>query len=873
MKFLLALFLCATPVKAQILTSTATPFGQKLAYLQLQGQVKALTSGKPTITGQPIYQGGICFADTSCQFTAGLTTTSTLGWSQITGFPTGCTLPNVVTTVGTTLTCQEPSNVTGTANTITGSITESQVTNLTTDLAGKVSKTGDTMTGPLILNGSSLTITTSNLVLGTTSSSIYIGTYPFINLNTSQIGTDGQNLFFGFNAGTNTLSNFSNGGSGNIGIGTNVMSNCTAAGGPPSCIENVGLGIFAMTSNTSGWENVAVGYEAMFSNTSGDQNNAQGGLAMAFNTTGSSNSALGNSAMYGNTTGGNDTAIGWSAMGANPPTTNDACTAIGSNAMFSGTFDQQNVAIGYAAEFSGLTTSADVAVGRDALFNSLIGANTAIGHKSLRSTTNGIVNTALGYQSGETDIPANANVNGSSNTYIGGYAGAGTSATINNSTALGYLAKVTASNTLVLGSTSPATQIAIGTTSALSGTLVDIKVATNHHWAFQDGSGAPQIVSFNDAKGTVLGQIDAAPLALNAGSGQKVGINTLTPATQLDVNGNAQFGSGVNKSTFSTTGALTMASGAQITGNVTGNLTGTASNVTTNANLTGPVTSVGNATTIAGPVPQAAVNLSTVTTAFTTKASSGTNADLSQFNGTGGAITISTSATVTSSFTVLGNLGAGTSAAAGPFDVEASGNFSTFIGTQTSPGVIYNRQLIVGGNAGSGGVFVTGAASNTGGFGFLQSMTRGSEIQGLRDGDNTHTGLLVLTSNGTPVNVTAMTIKGNGNVGIGITPTSALSVQGIATSSTTTPTVSCTAGSPAMTVGSTSQAGSYTAGALATGCTVSFATTFPKAPFCLCQASANLVVWASATATNSLTCTSATAMTGDTINYFCWGPP
>ncbi len=41
---------------------------------------------------------------------------------------------------------------------------------------------------------------------------------------------------------------------------------------------------------------------------------------------------------------------------------------------------------------------------------------------------------------------------------------------------------------------------------------------------------------------------------------------------------------------------------------------------TTNANLTGPVTSVGNATTIVGPVPTAAVDLSTVTTALALKA-------------------------------------------------------------------------------------------------------------------------------------------------------------------------------------------------------------------------------------------------------------
>ena len=115
---------------------------------------------------------------------------------------------------------------------------------------------------------------------------------------------------------------------------------------------------------------------------------------------------------------------------------------------------------------------------------------------------------------------------------------------------------------------------------------------------------------------------------------------------------------------------------------------------------------------------------------------------------------------------------------------------------------------------------------------------------------------------------------GGGNVGVNTkSPTTALSVQGLITSSTTIPTISCTSGSPTMTAGSTSQAGSYAAGALATGCTVTFTQAFNSNPFCYCQASANLLVYASATATNSVTCTAATAMTGDTIIYFCWGPP
>jgi len=52
-----------------------------------------------------------------------------------------------------------------------------------------------------------------------------------------------------------------------------------------------------------------------------------------------------------------------------------------------------------------------------------------------------------------------------------------------------------------------------------------------------------------------------------------------------------------------------------ISGNATTATTATtATNVTTNANLTGPITSVGNATAIVGPIPVSTIDLSTVTT-------------------------------------------------------------------------------------------------------------------------------------------------------------------------------------------------------------------------------------------------------------------
>lgn len=65
-----------------------------------------------------------------------------------------------------------------------------------------------------------------------------------------------------------------------------------------------------------------------------------------------------------------------------------------------------------------------------------------------------------------------------------------------------------------------------------------------------------------------------------------------------------------------------------------------AATVTTNANLTGPVTSVGNATTIAGPVPTGTVDLSTVTTAIALKVDKAGDTMTGQLTVSGASVTV-----------------------------------------------------------------------------------------------------------------------------------------------------------------------------------------------------------------------------------------
>lgn len=88
------------------------------------------------------------------------------------------------------------------------------------------------------------------------------------------------------------------------------------------------------------------------------------------------------------------------------------------------------------------------------------------------------------------------------------------------------------------------------------------------------GNGSSSYIGFypqggGSARGGYIGNVggvmtvgaESSNISLAGGS---VGIGTASPATTLDVNGNAQFGSGATKSTFTTTGVLSIPSNTNI---------------------------------------------------------------------------------------------------------------------------------------------------------------------------------------------------------------------------------------------------------------------------------------------------------------------
>ena len=222
---------------------------------------------------------------------------------------------------------------------------------------------------------------------------------------------------------------------------------------------------FAGNKTMTGQGNTATGVQALATNSKGYWNTANGWQALDLNTTGVENTAIGTDALAHNTIGYADTASGYYALVNN--TTGVANTADGNQALQINTVGSNNTASGFQA-----------------LSYNTGSVNTASGAQALAYSTTGNYNTASGSGAGK---PADGSfVTGSLNSFFGTLTALGTGS-LTNATAIGALAEVTQSNSMVLGSIN-------GVNSATSDTNVGI-ATTSPTNIFTIGQGHGQALA------------------------------------------------------------------------------------------------------------------------------------------------------------------------------------------------------------------------------------------------------------------------------------------------------------------------------------------------------------------------------------------
>ncbi len=254
------------------------------------------------------------------------------------------------------------------------------------------------------------------------------------------------------NAGTVDGTNF-------IGTTDNVPFNIRVsnqkAGRIDHQLNNAFFGYLAGNANTSGNENTAIGGHALYNNTFGQQNTALGAFSMQFNTTGSVNTATGQGTLNQNTTGSYNSAYGFQTLLFN-------------------TTGRNNTANGYLSMNENVTGNFNTAHGSHALNSNISGDNnTGVGYLAITNTTLSSGNTALGANAGDYFID-----NGDNNTFLG-YNTSALVPALTNTTTIGYNAKVSVNNAMVLGGTgSDAVTVGVGTTAPHSRAHINGSFAT-----------------------------------------------------------------------------------------------------------------------------------------------------------------------------------------------------------------------------------------------------------------------------------------------------------------------------------------------------------------------------------------------------------
>ena len=139
----------------------------------------------------------------------------------------------------------------------------------------------------------------------------------------------------------------------NLGVGIDALDSITTGD------YNTALGDGALTATEDGQQNLAIGRNALAANVGGHYNIAVGDMAIATNVSGTSNVAVGKSSLY-TTTGSHNTAIGESSLFA---TTGSSNVGIGKEAGDNITSGSSNIIIGAGIDADSATGSNQLNIG------------------------------------------------------------------------------------------------------------------------------------------------------------------------------------------------------------------------------------------------------------------------------------------------------------------------------------------------------------------------------------------------------------------------------------------------------------------------------------------------------------------------------
>ena len=216
-------------------------------------------------------------------------------------------------------------------------------------------------------NGSTLTAPTVNVPV---TGGYYIGGSLFAYASSTN-----ADVVLGLNSGGNATTSAL--AASNVAIGDNVLSGNQG-------FNNIGIGNYDLTANTSGTQNIAIGWGALQTNTTGNfniaigtnalasstgtNNDAFGYYALASSTTGNANDAFGSGTLLNNI-GSRNNAFGFDTLNSN--TTGTGNVGYGFESLFSVTTGNYNVGLGDSNNTNITTGSGNIMVGVDDTSNAL----------------------------------------------------------------------------------------------------------------------------------------------------------------------------------------------------------------------------------------------------------------------------------------------------------------------------------------------------------------------------------------------------------------------------------------------------------------------------------------------------------------------